>query len=59
MTVDAWKPASSVDRFYKKGRFISDEPIALRVGNKLTFDNVLELLVNQPEHPLLSFQDFF
>jgi hypothetical protein len=24
MTVDAWKPASSVDQFYKKGRFISD-----------------------------------
>lgn len=24
MTVDAWKPASSVDQFYKKGRFIPD-----------------------------------
>jgi len=24
MTVDAWKPASSVDQFYKKGRFISE-----------------------------------
>jgi hypothetical protein len=24
MTVGAWKPASSVDQFFKKGRFISD-----------------------------------
>jgi len=35
MTVDAWKPASSVDPFYKKGRFISEPAFEGGVQNPL------------------------
>jgi len=43
----------------RKRQGLNNEPIALRVENGLSFGNILELLINRPENPSLSFKDFF